>query len=214
MAIDTTESPRFEITITKLSKGFNKQKLFSELSFSLKTNETLAITGANGSGKSTLLRILAGVLPPTKGTITISKNNKIVSADNLHQHINICAPYLDLIDEFTLREHLTFHSKFKEEIRDVSLEETIQRAGLHHSYSKLVAEFSSGMKQRLKLILSLCFVGDILLLDEPTSHLDQAGKKWYQDIMKVYSKNRITIIFSNEPSEYTLFTKKFINIGV
>lgn len=214
MGVDQSDNFSLGIKVNKLSKKFNQQRLFNDLSFSLIANDTLAIVGSNGSGKSTLLKIIAGVIPPTKGEVIIEEDDKRITSEKLHRQINICAPYLDLLDEFTLKEHLLFHEKFKALLKNVSLENVLIDAGLNNSYNKLVGEFSSGMKQRLKLILSLCYEGNIILLDEPSSHLDQKGKQWYQNLMTKYTANRITIIFSNEPEEYGPFTKKMINIEI
>jgi ABC-type multidrug transport system ATPase subunit len=68
------------------------------------------------------------------------------------------------------------------------------------------------MQQRVKLILATCYQSDVLLLDEPTSHLDATGKQWYLKLLKAKSKNRLTLIFSNEKAEFDIFTEKIINI--
>jgi ABC-type multidrug transport system ATPase subunit len=78
--------------------------------------------------------------------------------------------------------------------------------------NKAVAEFSSGMQQRLKLILCCSFEAKVLLLDEPTAHLDSKGIAWYKDLLKRTMDEKITLIASNDPAEYNDFAKKIINI--
>lgn len=212
METDKVSSKHFSLEVKGLSKKFGKQKLFEQLNFHLIEKETLAIIGSNGSGKSSLLKIIAGVLPPTKGVVELKINNSLIEKDKIHQHINICAPYLSLIEEFTLAEHLNFHAKFKPLQISVNLEEEVKKSGLELSYHKLISDFSSGMKQRLKLILSFCYVGNLILLDEPTSHLDENGKKWYKNLVSRFSTDRMLIIFSNEAEEYLSITEKIINI--
>jgi len=202
-----------ELELKSLSKKFNKNHLFKNLNLSIIEGETVAITGANGSGKSTLLKIISGLIAPQKGEIIISVNQRTINKEDYHKHINICAPYVDLIEDFTLEEHLNFHSQYKKPIDRNFLSEELKNCGLEPHRNKLVREFSSGMKQRLKLILTCCFNGEILLLDEPSSHLDESGKNWYENIIEKRVNNSITLIFSNDVQEYTNFTKKIVNIG-
>lgn len=197
-----------------LTKKYPKNKLFENLNLTFESNNTYAITGENGSGKSTLIKIIAGVIAPSKGKVVFSENDKILEKENIHQLLGITAPYLSLIEEFTLKEHLNFHSQFKKTRSGNKIMDEIENANLHHSLNKPIAEFSSGMQQRLKLILCCSFEAKILLLDEPTSHLDSKGIEWYKDLLKRSRDERITLIASNDPKEYNDFAKKSVNIGV
>jgi len=197
-----------------LSKKYPKNKLFENLNYKLESNTVYAITGENGSGKSTLLKVISGLIAPSKGKVKFIENNQEVEKEKIHQLLSITAPYLDLIEEFTLKEHLDFHSRFKSPHSNTDIMHEIENANLHKSLNKPIAEFSSGMKQRLKLILCCCFESQIMLLDEPTSHLDTRGIEWYKDLLKRNTGERITLIASNDPIEYNDFAKKIINIGV
>ena len=213
MAIDLTEQKvEFTLSVEEIAKNFHHQKLFKNINFTLRTNDILAVTGPNGSGKSTLLQIIAGLIPPQKGKIKFYNQDKEVTAEYFYKHVNICAPSLQLIEDFTLEEHLNFHEKFKNKIKGIEIDKILEESGLNKSKNKPVSNFSSGMKQRLKLILALCFEGQLVLLDEPTSHLDEKGKLWYRDLVRKYTPDRICIIFSNEEEEYTDFSNNFLNI--
>jgi len=212
MAI-SIDNDALELHLVELSKRFNKNLLFKQLNIVCKSGETLAITGANGSGKSTLLKIIAGLIPPNAGNIKILHRAEEVDKEKYYSYINICAPYIYLIENFTLSEHLAFHSKFKKPITNEALQEALTMSGLSSASDTLVSDFSSGMKQRLKLILALCFQGPILLLDEPTAHLDASGKNWYRTLLKKRINNSITLIFSNEENEYLSFTQNLIDIS-
>lgn len=201
-----------EIQLLNLSKKFINNQLFKDLNYTFQSNNTYAITGSNGSGKSTLLKIISGYLSPTKGEVKYFNEGKEIVKENYFQYLNICAPYLNLIDDFTLREHLNFHQKFKYLLPNTDIEEEIEKANLSKSLDKQINEFSSGMQQRVKLILATCYQSDILLLDEPTSHLDATGKSWYLELLKNKINKRITMIFSNEKVEFVLFTNNLINI--
>ncbi len=201
-----------EIQLINLSKKFINNLLFKDLNFNFHSNNVYAITGSNGSGKSTLLKIISGYISPTKGEVKYFDNSKEVLKDNYFQHINICAPYLNLIEDLTLKEQLAFHQEFNKLMPDIDINDEIEHANLTKSINKPISEFSSGMQQRVKLILATCYQSEILLLDEPTSHLDTIGKEWYLKLMKSKINNRLTIIFSNETAEYDIFTQKMINI--
>lgn len=202
-----------QLILEELTKKYPKNKLFENLNFTFEINNTYAITGENGSGKSTLIKIIAGVIAPSKGSVNFIENGRTVEKENIHHILGITAPYLNLIEEFTLKEHLDFHSKFKTNLLGTNILAEIENANLSQSLNKPIAEFSSGMQQRLKLILCCSFEAKILLLDEPTSHLDTKGIEWYKDLINRTSGERITLIASNNPIEYNDFAKKIINIG-
>lgn len=201
-----------DLILEGLSKKYPKNKLFENLNYTFKANTTYAITGENGSGKSTLLKIISGLIAPSKGKVKFIEDSTEIEKENIHQFLSITAPYLDLIEEFTLREHLDFHSKFKSLYFGSNILDEIKHANLHRSLDKPIAEFSSGMQQRLKLILCCCFESEIMLLDEPSSHLDTKGIDWYKDLLKRKTDKRITLIASNDPAEYNDFAKKIVNI--
>ncbi len=213
MATDKIEHS-LQLDIVNLSKKFNRNLLFKNLHLSVTSGNVVAITGANGSGKSTLLKIISGLIPPNTGEIILSSGGAQIKKEVYYKHINICAPYVDLIDDFTLNEHITFHSKFKKPLSRTILKEEITASGLNGAYNTPLKDFSSGMKQRVKLILATCFSGKIILMDEPTSHLDKTGKAWYNGLVSKRITDSILLIFSNEEAEFVNFTKKIINIDI
>ena len=119
-------------------------------------------------------------------------------------------PYQQLIEELTLREHIDFHFQFRQPTIEVG--EMMERAGLSKAKSKYVHEFSSGMKQRLRLLLAFFAKGECLFLDEPTANLDEYGIKWYeQEVLQIKGKRNI-IIASNQRYEYA-FTDQILPIN-
>ncbi len=183
------------IELKDLGKKYHRNWIFRNLNESISDGQIVALTGHNGSGKSTLLNTIGGFITPSEGRVLIDNND-----DHDQTKINIATPYLNLLDEFTLLEHLEFHAKFKYPI--ISIEEMPKLCGLNHSENKLIQEFSSGMKQRVRLILAFCYKSDLILLDEPTVNLDESGTDWYLDLLRSLRNNRTTIIASNQPREY------------
>lgn len=155
---------------------FGPRWLFGGLSFEAGDGDTLAVTGPNGSGKTTLLRILAGVLTPTQGEVTFRSNGHLVSTDDRALSVAFVAPYLQLYDGLTLEENLDFVVRVRPTARSKrGVSELVDRVGLSDRKNDLVRTFSSGMKQRARFAAALAGECDLLLLDEPSSNLDDAG---------------------------------------
>ena len=192
-----------QIQVSAASKRFNKEWIFSNLYFSFTTGQHYALIGNNGSGKSTLLQIIAGYIGLTKGEIhwTNTAGDAIDSA-NIFQHISIAAPYLELVEEFTALEQIAFHQQFKPLQNGLSPIELLEKIGLSNAANKQIRNFSSGMKQRLKLALAIFDQAPILLLDEPCSNLDQEGIQTYHQLMQAYAMHKLIIVASNDPQEY------------
>lgn len=191
-----------KIEATELGKQFQNEWIFKDLDFLFSSNRVYAITGPNGSGKSTLLQVLSGFLPQTKGEITFKNTSGNILADDFYRFITVATPYTELIEEFSAIELLNFHFKFKKLREGQDLESFLPKVNLPNVRDKLIKNFSSGMKQRLKLGLAFYSDSPIILLDEPTSNLDKEGINWYQKILSEEKDDRIVIISSNQAYEY------------
>jgi ABC-type multidrug transport system ATPase subunit len=190
-----------KIVTENLGKRFNREWIFRHFSLTLEPATTYAITGPNGSGKSTLSQVLWGQVPPTAGTIAFTHQEKPIPLPEVFRYVSIAAPYMDLIEEFTLDETIRFHFKFKKPITGLSVDQVAERMQLAHALDKKVGQFSSGMKQRLKLALAFYSDTPLLFLDEPTTNLDKQAIAWYQDNLS-HRAGRTTIIASNQEDEY------------
>lgn len=191
-----------KIALNGIGKKFNRTWLFKEVNLLFESNHAYALTGFNGSGKSTLLQIIYGYQVASAGKVEVSAKGQPVAPEVLYKHIAIATPYMELPEELTLLEVLEFHFSFKKLVPDNTFEMIIAEAGLSGSEDKQVKFFSSGMKQRLKLILAFYNECEILLLDEPCSNLDDQGVRWYRDMMKEQQGTRTIIIASNQTAEY------------
>ncbi|NBV10041.1 MAG: ATP-binding cassette domain-containing protein [Chitinophagia bacterium] len=191
------------IQVTAASKRFNTEWIFSNLNFNFTTGQHYALIGNNGSGKSTLLQIIAGYIGLTKGDIQwISTSNETIDSTNIFHYISIAAPYLELVEEFTALEQIAFHQQFKPLQNGLEPIELLEKIGLKNAAKKQIRNFSSGMKQRLKLALAIFDQAPILLLDEPCSNLDQEGIQTYHQLMQAYAMHKLIIVASNDPQEY------------
>src|ERR1700742_550218 len=104
---------KFSITLNQIGRRFNRDWTFRGVDYTFTSGKIYAILGPNGSGKSTLLQILNGSLSPSIGSIGFFNNDMLVEIDKVYQHLSLAAPYLELIEEFTLSEVIDFHFKFK-----------------------------------------------------------------------------------------------------
>src|SRR5690606_36763966 len=94
------------------------------------------------------------------------------------------------------------HVSFKSYLKGYDGPSVIEQMGLQAARNKPLRHFSSGMKQRVKLALACCSAAPIVLLDEPTSNLDQAGTAWYLDLIDATKADRLLIVCSNQEREY------------
>jgi ABC-type multidrug transport system ATPase subunit len=191
-----------EIKLKGLGKRFQYDWIFKNLTINIPGGTKCAITGGNGSGKSTLLKCISAINPFTEGKIEYYLNNNELPESEVFNYLTISAPYLELPEEFSLKELLVFHFKFKKPISGIDHEGMMHKMYLYEHRNKPISQFSSGMKQRLKL--GLCLFSDVplVLLDEPTSNLDEKGIHWYLEMIGEFGKDRTIFICSNDSREY------------
>lgn len=200
-----------KVVLENISKRYLNEWVFKGISHSLLPGESCALLGANGSGKSTLLKIISGQLSPSEGSIVFWKEGVNVT-ENIYEYVSYAAPYLELPEELTFYELMRFHFKFKKSIDSLTLQ-AITDLCYFKDYTKQPLKFySSGMKQRAKLALAIFSDTPLLLLDEPTGNLDEAGIAWYKNMINEYGKNRTVVVCSNNINNDYFFCKKEIVI--
>lgn len=198
-----------------IGKSFNRRTVLKDITLSLSSGESLAITGKNGSGKSTLIKILAGLLSPTKGNVNYKVSGASVELDSLRPMIGLVSPYLQLYDEFTAFENLMILLRIRNNTipAQENLEKIFRTFGLWERRDDVVRTFSSGMKQRLKYIVALAHAPSIVMLDEPTANLDDDGCTVVKDTVQELQSRVLTIIATNDEREAS-WCKKRIHVGV
>ena len=202
-----------KLTLHNTGKRFNREWIFRSLDLELQLGDSLAILGANGSGKSTIARVMCGFMIPSEGTVQLEINGVIISDDNYYKHLSYVAPYLDVLEEFTLVEMLNFHRKFKPILNNLSTADLISRLGMEKQTNKIIAQFSSGMKQRVKLLLAIVTQVPLTFLDEPTVNLDAQGIEWYRDLLSDFSDQRIIVVCSNHQTAEHDFCLQTLQVG-
>lgn len=200
-----------EVKLKAISKRYRNDWIFKNIDYQLVAGSRYAVTGPNGSGKSTLMKVLSGHLSPTKGKVEFIAGGKKITPDDVYRHISYAAPYIELIEEFSLVEAIDFHQKFKPLLPGLRTSDVLELLAFAKAKDKQVRHFSSGMKQRLKLTLSACSASSLLLLDEPTTNLDAQGVDWYLALMERFLGSRTVVVASNVAVDYG-FCTDFIDI--
>ena len=189
-----------KIIATGISKKFRQEWVFKALNYTFESGKSYAIVGQNGAGKSTLLKTLAQYSLPNKGTVDFEG-----IIDDVNKQISFAAPYSELIEEFTLPELLNFlvQIDFLDALWDFNTFTTF--IDLRPSETKYIKNFSSGMRQKVKLGVALAADRPILCLDEPTSNLDETAKNWFYQALES-QRHKLILIASNEKAEIDLCT--------
>lgn len=199
------------IDLKDAGRRFNQEWIFRNFTYGFKAAGKYAVLGPNGSGKSTLLSVILGNLEPSEGKIAYTQNDQVIPVEKWYKQVSFAAPYLDLVEEFTLQETIDFHFKFKEFHPRTSKAQLMDLLGLGKAQDKALKYFSSGMKQRTKLALACCTNTPLLLLDEPTSNLDKQGIEWYHELIRDFTAEKLVLVGSNQENEYS-FCDNFIKI--
>jgi ABC-type multidrug transport system ATPase subunit len=200
------------IFLSDAGKRFNRDWIFRHFNYKFESGKSYAITGPNGSGKSTLLLALSGSLIINEGKIEYQTPDKKQNNDEMYRHISFCAPYLEVVEEMTLKEFLDFHHGFKPFLPGITTDSIISAIGLEKAVNKQIRYYSSGMKQRVKLAQAIFSDTAVVLLDEPCTNLDAAGIELYHSLINSYCKERLVIVSSNDEEEYK-FCKEKISIN-
>lgn len=202
-----------EISLTNVGRRFNANWIFRNITYNFNSSNNYAILGENGSGKSTLLKIISGALSASEGNISYkASNQQTIGVDGIFRHVAMAAPYLDLIEEFTLKEQLAFHQKLCPFQSGIEISEVLKITQLESHADKEIKKFSSGMKQRVKLALAVLTERPMLLLDEPSANLDAKSIDWYQELLTKYAKNKLVIVCSNNREEEYFLCKEKLQL--
>lgn len=201
------------IQLNNLGKKFNKEWIFKDLTYTINAGDKVVVLGGNGSGKSTLLQVVSGFITENEGEVIYKVDDKIIAVDKIKNYISFASPYIHLVEDFTLTEMIDHTKIFKPFIQDLSTEQIIELLDLTKAKNKLIKQFSSGMKQRLKLGVAILCDTPLLLLDEPVSNLDAKAIDWYKNIIKEYSQNRTVIVASNAIQDEFFICDKQLNVA-
>jgi ABC-2 type transport system ATP-binding protein len=187
------------VSISHLKKSYGSFAAVQDISLDIKAGEVFGVLGVNGAGKTTTLRMLAGILTPTAGDISIFG---ISLRDNPIEAKRICGyipdrPYL--YNKLTGREFLYFVSDLYHvpvEMAERNIERLLAEYKLTEWQYELIESYSHGMKQRLATCAALIHEPKLLIVDEPMVGLDPHGAKFLKAAFRRYAAEGMTVLLS------------------
>ena len=201
------------ISLTKLSKRYDDKLVVSDVSLNIKSGEIVGLLGPNGAGKTTTLRMLAGVLPPSKGSVKVDDKDMAIHDQAVKQRIGYLPENNPLYDELTVEEYLRFWADIKGVSADAlpdTLNFVVERCGLEEVYYRPIQELSKGFRQRVGLAQAILTKPDILLLDEPTEGLDPNQRQDIAQLIRDLGKDRTVIISSHVLAELSRICNRMV----
>ncbi len=194
------------LTLTDITKRYGRKPIFEPVTFTARSSSITSVIGANGTGKTTLLKMIAGVLSPSTGKCIWADEHGELDRRSLQKRIGYAAPYLQLYNDLTAKEHLQLVADMKE-LGLTNADELLAMFGLDtkNIHSKYVRDYSSGMLQRLRAAMAFACSPDALLLDEPSSNLDPEGTSQLLNAAKEFAvRGGLVIIATNDERERSI----------
>jgi len=202
------------LRLAGLTKRYEGRTIINGLDYEFSYGNVVVVTGANGSGKSTLLKIVSGLLNPTRGTVTWTIDGIDYAPRDAMRLLGYVSPEAGLYDRLTAAEHVSFFASLRRIKHDDKWVEAILAKVQLAEYKHLpVGQFSSGMKQRMKLACSLLHKPPALILDEPSTNLDSYGHELLENIVAEQACRGLVIIATNEEREVTKFGQRLLHLG-
>lgn len=195
---------KINLKCTDITKSFNGKIVFKNLNINLTESKSLVINGRNGSGKSTLLKVISHLIRLDKGKIELSINDKLISKEKYFSKIGFLSPYINLYDELTGLENLDLFYDLKVGQNNNKAEEIkylLEKVGLYKRRDDLIRNYSSGMKQRLKIAFAVINKPALLLMDEPRTNLDEEGISVVYKVAEEQKERGILILATNESDD-------------
>ena len=188
------------LSAKNISKAFKGKQVLENLDFELEENQIVAICGTNGSGKSVFMRILAGLVVPDSGTVTVNciqLGGKVEFPSSTGVHFDNSG----LLLTETAKNNLLLLAMVSNTVSKERVEEVIRLVGLDPNDKRLVRTYSTGMRQRLGIAQALMEDPSLLMLDEPTTGLDFAGQDWFHELIWQLQKEGKTILITSHSKE-------------
>ena len=187
-----------QIEVTGLTKLYGDFSAVNDVSFSVRAGEVIGLVGPNGAGKTTTLRCLAGIIPPTRGTVQICGFDMARKPIEAKRRLAFFSDEPRLFDYLTVSQHLTFVARIYavanyEEIGRRLLEEL----EIADKADKLPGELSRGMKQKLAIACGLLHAPAVIFFDEPLTGLDPMGIRRMKDSILKRAQDGAAILISS-----------------
>jgi ABC-2 type transport system ATP-binding protein len=193
---------KLKCEIKKLSQRFHHFYVFKEIDLQLETGQVNLIRGSNGSGKSTFLKIISGGMEPWSGEVLFIFDGQAIEHQDIWKQVSFLGPYQELPEELTLRELINFQNQIGNPFGfELKYQELVELFGIQSALDKPIGIFSTGMKQKAKIILAFGEKRPIWILDEPNSNLDVDSSEKLWNWLLEHKDQHLIIVASNDPTE-------------
>ena len=187
-----------------LHKSFKDFKAVNGVSFTINKGEIFGLLGPNGAGKTTTIRMLATVLEPDSGEITIGGHTMSKEAEAIRQIIGVCPQELALYEDLSALDNMVFFGRMAgldaKAAYDQSLD-NLKLVGLEERMKGKVGKFSGGMKRRINLAIALMGKPQLLFLDEPTVGIDPQSRNHIYENIQGFKNAGMTILYTTHYME-------------
>lgn len=187
------------IDVQNLHIRYDKFIAVHDITFSVKSGQSMGILGGNGAGKSSTLKVLSGVMPSTSGKVFINDNDLSIpsQADEARKVIGYCPDVGGLIPQSTIREHiglsLGLHGRTHMWPQALEL---VENFGLSEALDRATRGFSHGMSRRLSVVLAALASDKVIILDEPFDGVDPLGVEATLNLIDNAKKSGVAVIVS------------------
>jgi heme exporter protein A len=211
------EQPQAQaVELRDLRHEFGERTALEGVDLTLATGETLVVVGSNGAGKTTLLRILATLLRPTAGSVEVLGSPLPREAWKLRGRIGYLGHEPLLYRDLTGRENLRFQARLHGmdgEAREARIEATLRAIAMERRADERVGDLSAGMRQRLAISRCVLHEPELLLLDEPDSHLDAEGRELASGLIGP-GPDRTRVVVTHDPDRFEAEADRTLRLTV
>lgn len=182
-----------------LTRSFGSVTAVRQADMAVLRGEIFGLVGPDGAGKTTIMRMLAGILPPDTGVISVDGIDVVHNAEDAKRHLSYMPQRFGLYEDLTVKENIFFYGELFAVPRGERLarsRELLTAAGLLPFQGRLAGQLSGGMKQKLGLVCALIHTPRILLLDEPTTGVDPVSRRDFWAILYSLRESGVTIVLS------------------
>jgi ABC-2 type transport system ATP-binding protein len=182
-----------------LTRKFGPLTAVNGIDFAVAHGEIFGLVGPDGAGKSTIMRMLAGVLPPDAGAITLEGIDVVAEPEAARPYLSYMPQRFGLYEDLTVDENIFFYAtlfQVPRAVRRARAPDLLDAAGLAPFRRRLAGQLSGGMKQKLGLVCALIHTPKVLLLDEPTTGVDPVSRRDFWAILYGLREHGVTIVLS------------------
>ena len=192
------------LELNGITKRFNELTIFENIDLQIQPGSITGISGPNGAGKSILLRIMCGLVKPTRGQVTVFGNRIGIDCD-FPPRTGAMIDVPGFLPGYSAQKNLRLLADINRTIDPSRIDEVMSIVGLDVKNRQPVHTFSVGMRKRLGFAQAILETPDLLLLDEPTDSIDQAGwKNIYEYLIQLKEKGTTILLTSNNLDEITI----------